>query len=43
MKKPAGTGPTGFRKEEVMSKHRNLLPRIMVIVRISVKITIERR
>jgi hypothetical protein len=40
---PAGIGPTGASTEEVMRKHRNLLPKIMLILRIRVKIIIVRR
>jgi len=43
MKAPAGTGPTGVSVEEVMEKHRDLLPKIMLILRIRVKIIIVRR
>jgi hypothetical protein len=43
MKAPAGAGPTGASVEEVMRKHRNLLPKIMLILRIRVKIIIIRR
>jgi len=43
MKTPAGTGPTGASMEEVMRQHRNLLPKIMLILRIRVKIIIVRR
>jgi hypothetical protein len=43
MKTPAGTGPTGASTEEVMSEHRDLLPKIMLILRIRVKIIIVRR
>jgi len=43
MKTPAGAGPTGASMEEVTSKHRNLLPKIMLILRIRVKIIIVRR
>jgi len=43
MKTPAGVGPTGASMEEVMIKHRNLLPRIMLTLRIRVKIIIVRR
>jgi hypothetical protein len=43
METPAGTGPTGASVEEVMRKHRDLLPKIMLILRIRVKIVIIRR
>jgi len=43
MEAPAGTGPTGVSAEEVMMNHRNLLPKIMLILRIRVKIIIVRR
>jgi hypothetical protein len=43
MKTPAGAGPTGASVEEVMEKHRDLLPKIMLVLRIRVKIIIIRR
>jgi hypothetical protein len=43
MKAPGGTGPTGASVEEVMMHHRDLLPKIMLILRIRVKIIIVRR
>jgi hypothetical protein len=43
METPAGIGPTGVSVEEVMRKHRDLLPKIMLILRIRVKIIIVRR
>ena len=43
MKTPAGMGPTGASVEEVMMKHRDILPKIMLILRIRVKIVIIRR
>jgi hypothetical protein len=43
MKAPAGMGPTGASVEGVMRKHRNLLPKMMLIPRIRVKIIIIRR
>jgi hypothetical protein len=43
MKTPAGAGPTGASVEEVMKQHRDLLPKIMLILRIRVKIIIIRR
>jgi hypothetical protein len=40
---PAGMVPTGvFQEEEAMSKHRSLLPRILIIVTIKVKVIIRR-
>ena len=43
MRAPAGDWPDRRSMEEVMRKHRNLLPRIMLILRIRVKIIIKRR
>jgi hypothetical protein len=43
METPAGICPTGVSVEEVMMKHRDLLPKIMLILRIRVKIIIVRR
>ena len=43
MNAPAGAVPAGASVEEVMRKHRNLLPKIMLILRIRVKIIIVRR
>jgi len=43
MKSPTGTGPAGASTEVMMLDHRNLLPRIMVILRVVVKIIITRR
>jgi hypothetical protein len=43
MKPPAGMGPTGASTEVLMLNHRNLLPKIMLILRIRVKIIIVRR
>jgi hypothetical protein len=43
MKPPAGIGPTGASTEVLMLYHRNLLPRIVVILRIVVKIVVTRR
>jgi hypothetical protein len=43
MKPPAGMGPTGASTEVLMLNHRNLLPRILVILRIVVKIIVSRR
>jgi len=43
MEAPAGTGPTGASAEEVMEKHRDLLPKLMLILRIRVKIVFIRR
>ena len=43
MKTPTGVGPAGASMEEVMQYHRNLLPKIMLILRIRVKIIITRR
>jgi hypothetical protein len=43
MKTPAGSGPTGASVEEVMDKHRDLLPKTMLMLRIRVKIVIIRR
>jgi len=43
MKAPAGAGPTGVSVEEVTTQHRDLLPKIMLILRIRVKIIIVRR
>jgi len=43
MKSPVGTGPTGASTEVLMHYHRNLLPRIVVILRIVVKIIVSRR
>jgi hypothetical protein len=43
IKAPAGTGPAGVSVEEVMVHHRDLLPKIMLILRIRVKIIIARR
>jgi len=43
MKPPAGMGPTGASTEVSMLDHRNLLPRILVILRIVVKIIVSRR
>jgi hypothetical protein len=43
MKRPAGIGPTGASTEVLMLYHRNLLPRILVILRIVVKIIVSRR
>jgi hypothetical protein len=43
MKPPVGIGPTGASTEVLMHYHRNLLPRIVVILRIVVKIIVSRR
>jgi hypothetical protein len=43
MEPPAGTGPTGASGEVLMHYHRNLLPRIVVILRIVVKVIVTRR
>jgi len=43
MKPPAGIGPTGASTEVLMHNHRNLLPRIVVILRVIVKIIVSRR
>jgi hypothetical protein len=43
MEPPAGTGPTGASEEVLMHYHRNLLPRIVVILRIVVKVIVTRR
>jgi hypothetical protein len=43
MKPPAGMGPTGASTEVLMHYHRNLLPRIVVILRVVVKIIVRRR
>jgi hypothetical protein len=40
---PAGDWPDRRSAEEVMKQHRNLLPKIMLILRIRVKIIIVRR
>jgi hypothetical protein len=43
MEPPAGIGPTGASKEVLMLYHRNLLPRIVVILRVVVKVIVSRR
>jgi hypothetical protein len=43
MKPPTGMAPAGASTEVMMLDHRNLLPRIMVILRIVVKIIVTRR
>jgi hypothetical protein len=40
---PAGNGPDRRSKEATMSNHRILWPRIVVILRISVKVSVIRR
>jgi hypothetical protein len=42
-KPPVGIGPTGASTEVLMLNHRNLLPRILVILRVVVKIIVSRR
>jgi hypothetical protein len=43
MEPPAGIGPTGASEEVSMPYHLDLLPRILVILRIVVKIIVTRR
>jgi hypothetical protein len=43
MEPPAGIGPTGASEEVSMPYHLDLLPRIVVILRIVVKIIVTRR
>jgi hypothetical protein len=43
MQTPAGNRPDRRSKEGTMEKHRTLWPRIVVIFRISVKVSITRR
>jgi len=43
MEPPAGIGPTGASAEVLMRYHRNLLPRIVVILRVVDKIIVTRR
>jgi hypothetical protein len=42
-KEPARMGLAGFPKEDVMAHHRNLLRRILVSLRVTVKIILQTR